>query len=411
MKKIQNPELPVLAPEREPFIDGGRVMLRVRLEDAIALLFFLLTLGLRIFFRELRLDMVSPADVLIIIPAVTLLVAKELACYFMPGKQTGFPSTLARRPRDERGTVVSSACAGGTALAAQARAFQCPDASSIGAGAKNQEQGDLRRFVRPYWHIGRDWFPFFAILMMYYSLWGDATHMMVTRDRDTALMIWDQRLFGIQASLALQRYVRPWLTSWMEFAYFFHLWNIPLVACFLYLRRPPERFREMMCGVLVVTFLGLLGYILVPAIGPLYTLRAQYTVPLRQPLAVLDRQMEFIDFARIQRDVFPSLHVGISFVVWLYAYRNSRRLFWILSPLVLSLWASTVYLRYHYLVDCIAGLFLAPLSFLLANGLFRRFSEVPVRVPVGWTGWLHHLPLWLNRRPSTASNGREPELR
>jgi membrane-associated phospholipid phosphatase len=170
-----------------------------------------------------------------------------------------------------------------------------------------------------------------------------------------------------------------------------------LVACFIYLRRSPERFREMMCGVLVVTFFGLLDYLLVPAVGPVYALRAHHTIPLDQPLVVFNRQAEFMDFARIRRDVFPSLHVGIAFVVWLYAYRNSKRLFWVLSPLILSLWVSTVYLRYHYLVDCIAGLILAPLSFLLANWLFKRVGETVIRLPVGW---LCRLTRVANRRTS-----------
>jgi membrane-associated phospholipid phosphatase len=80
--------------------------------------------------------------------------------------------------------------------------------------------------------------------------------------------------------------------------------------------------------------------------------------------------------------VFPSLHVGISFVVWLYAFRNSRKLFWILSPLVLSLFVSTIYLRYHYLIDVVAGLVLAPLCFFLANWLFDHWSDIRVSLPV-----------------------------
>jgi membrane-associated phospholipid phosphatase len=211
---------------------------------------------------------------------------------------------------------------------------------------------------------------------MYYSLWGDATHTLVTRDMDAELIAWDQRLFGFQASVALQPFISPPLTAWMEFAYFFHVLNIPVVACFVYLRRSRERFREMMSGVLVITFFGLIGYLLVPAIGPIYTLRDQYTVPLSVSLDVLNRQIEFMDYARIKRDIFPSLHVGISFVVWLYALRNSRWLFWVLAPLVLSLFVSTVYLRFHYLIDVVAGLILAPLCFFLANWLFRKCSEI-----------------------------------
>jgi membrane-associated phospholipid phosphatase len=138
----------------------------------------------------------------------------------------------------------------------------------------------------------------------------------------------------------------------------------------------------MMSGLMVVTFLGLLGYILVPAIGPMYTLRDLYTVPLRGPISLINQQLEFMDLARIHRDVFPSMHVAISFLVWLYALRNSRSLFWVVSPLVLSLWVSTIYLRYHYLIDVVAGLFLAPASFLLANWLFRRFGNLPLAIPI-----------------------------
>ncbi len=317
----------------------SRLTLPLRLEDLVALTFFVGNLAIKLFFRGLRHENLSPADVLIIIPAVTLLLAKELAHYFVAGREMRLDT---------------------------------------GAG--------LREFVRPYWEILRDWFPFLVILLMYYSLWGDATHILVTTDRDAELIAWDQRLFGIQASVAIQPIISPPLTAWMELAYTFHIVNIPIVACFIYLRRSRTRFREMMAGVLVVSFFGLLGYLLVPAIGPMYTLRDQYTVPLSQPLAIVNRQIDFMDFARIKRDVFPSLHVGISFLVWLYAYRNSRRLFWILFPFILSLWISTVYLRYHYLVDVLAGLILAPLCYWLANWLFKRFGEVrlSMNVPAKW---------------------------
>jgi membrane-associated phospholipid phosphatase len=318
----------------------------LRLEDLVALTFFLITFSIRMLVQEFRQVELSPADVLVIIPAVTLLIAKEIVHYFV-GSRKG----------------------------------------------ETSEGPGIGKFVHPYWEIMRDWFPFLVILMMYYSLWGDATHLLVTHDRDAALISLDQRLFGFQASVALQRIVSPPLTSWMEFAYTFHVLNIPIVACFIYLRRSRERFREMMSGVLVITFFGLLGYLLVPAIGPIYTLRDQFTVPLHQPLAVVNRQIDFMDFARIKRDVFPSLHAGISFVVWLYAYRNSRRLFWILAPLILSLWVSTVYLRYHYLIDVVAGLAMAPLCFLLANWLFKRFGEVPISLGLP-RAWAETLDRW-----------------
>jgi hypothetical protein len=134
----------------------GRLTFRLRLEDAVALAFFLINLGLRIFLRGFRHANLSPADVLVIVPAVCLLLAKEFIHYFLAGKQ-----------------------------------------------ASQEPAGSLRSFVYPYWEIVRDWFPFLVILMMYYSLWGDATHLLTSHDRDTLLIAVDQKLFGVQASVAL----------------------------------------------------------------------------------------------------------------------------------------------------------------------------------------------------------------
>lgn len=320
---------------------------RARLEDAVAMAFFLFFLVLAVFIRDMRYQAMSPVNVYIVTPAVCLLLIKEMVHYFVSGKQVDMEST-----------------------------------------------GGILDFVRPYWHIVRDWLPFFMLLFMYYTLWGNATHLLWTHDADMELIAWDQRLFGFQASVALQRIISPPLTAWMQFAYFFHLPNIPIVACFVYIRRPRERFREMMTGVLLITVFGLIGYLLVPGIGPMYTLAGQYTVSLDQRIVgVLNRGASFIDFARVQRDVFPSLHVGISFVVWLYAWRNSRRLFWILSPFIVSLWFSCLYLRYHYLVDVVAGLILAPLCYWASNWMFKRFGEfeVPVWLPAGWADRIRRL--------------------
>ena len=48
------------------------------------------------------------------------------------------------------------------------------------------------------------------------------------------------------------------------------------------------------------------------------------------------------------------------------SFRIERRLFWFLVPMSLGLWASTVYLRHHYVIDIFAGWALAPVAYVLA---------------------------------------------
>jgi len=53
--------------------------------------------------------------------------------------------------------------------------------------------------------------------------------------------------------------------------------------------------------------------------------------------------------------------------------RATRILFWLLLPFYLAMLLATVFGRYHYFADVLAGLFIGLLGFLLA----RRFSLPP----------------------------------
>ena len=66
-----------------------------------------------------------------------------------------------------------------------------------------------------------------------------------------------------------------------------------------------------------------------------------------------------------QVDVFPSLHVGVSLYLWLTLLKDQRSIAVGIAPLVFLLWVSTLYLRYHYLTDTLAGAALAVTVFLL----------------------------------------------
>jgi membrane-associated phospholipid phosphatase len=61
-------------------------------------------------------------------------------------------------------------------------------------------------------------------------------------------------------------------------------------------------------------------------------------------------------------DVFPSLHCAASAFVLAFDRRQSRGRFWVFLVPVVGLWFSTLYLRFHYLVDLVAGFALAALA-------------------------------------------------
>lgn len=168
---------------------------------------------------------------------------------------------------------------------------------------------------------------------------------------DARLSAWDQALLGGQPALWMERWLAPWLTELLAVAYmifFPQLVAVPGAYCV----RSLEKFRWCISGLFTLYALGFLGYTLLPARGP------YHQILFAQPLEgwwVSSWALPLFNVASNGVDVFPSIHVAASFYLLAFDARHHRRRFWwLLVPCVL-LWVSTVYLRYHYFVDLIAG--------------------------------------------------------
>jgi membrane-associated phospholipid phosphatase len=74
-----------------------------------------------------------------------------------------------------------------------------------------------------------------------------------------------------------------------------------------------------------------------------------------------------VKVAGLHGGCMPSSHVAVTMVVFVFAYKYSRRLFYFLGPLILSLFIGTVWGRFHYLSDVIAGILVGLLSLYLAK--------------------------------------------
>src|SRR5438445_6134498 len=61
----------------------------------------------------------------------------------------------------------------------------------------------------------------------------------------------------------------------------------------------------------------------------------------------------------VSRDAFPSGHTDITLLSILLAFKFQTRVRWFVAVIGASLIFSTVYLRYHYVIDVIGGAVLA----------------------------------------------------
>jgi len=217
-------------------------------------------------------------------------------------------------------------------------------------------------------------FPTICVLAIFDSL-GSLVHYINPEDVDSTLIRLDYLIFQGYPTIMLEKIMSPLLTDILQLAYSTYYF-IPLVfGVALLLDSQRKEFDKTLFLILLCFYLSYLGYILIPAIGPRFTINHLQANEL-QGLFIAGPIQKLLDrLEGIKRDAFPSGHTAIALVVLYLAYRFKRKLFRIFSPVVLALIFSTVYCRYHYVVDVIGGFGLAVLSILLGEAIYDRWLE------------------------------------
>jgi membrane-associated phospholipid phosphatase len=196
-------------------------------------------------------------------------------------------------------------------------------------------------------------------------------------DHDAALIAFDRALFGTDPTVALEKIATPFLSDVLTLFYVLYYFH-PIVLGTLVLlddrRRPAPAsdFPRYAFVMVFVFYVSYACYFLVPAIGPRYTLAHAGPLP-RGPIAqAIDHTLDVLE--KNKRDCFPSGHTMVLMAVLFEAYRRSKKTFWAFLPFALGLIVATVYCRYHYVADVIAGFALAFVTVPLGNALYRRFA-------------------------------------
>lgn len=221
---------------------------------------------------------------------------------------------------------------------------------------------------RPFLQCLHAFFPIVVILLVFDSL--SFVHDLNPYDRDELLIQMDLFLFGFHPTVRLERIASPLLTDLMTLAYCSY-YVLPLVFVgTLYGKGKEQEFDGAAFSIVLTFYLSYFGYMLLPALGPRFALAPLYQGGLRG-LILADPIMRALDFLEgVKRDAFPSGHSAVALVVLAYAYRYEKGLYRMFLPIVLTLLFSTVYMRYHYAVDVLAGMLLAALCLVLSPRLY-----------------------------------------
>jgi len=189
--------------------------------------------------------------------------------------------------------------------------------------------------------------------------------------RDDLLIAADRAIFGVDVTVWAQRLVRPWLNDLLYGFYATYYFIALTLGLALWVRSRADA-RRFVFTLMVVYYVSWTGYFIIPALGPRFAQAAEYTISLTTTPIARTINDTINNLEKTKFDVFPSGHTMISVAVLLVAWKRARNVFWVLLPIATGLVISTVYCRFHYVVDVIAGTTLAFVTVPIGDGVYDR---------------------------------------
>jgi membrane-associated phospholipid phosphatase len=246
----------------------------------------------------------------------------------------------------------------------------------------------LNRKVSPVIRILRFWYSIFIILFFFKEIYLIMVNLKPVY-YDELLIKADYFIFGFNPTQAVHFIANPFLTEFLQIIYtMFYI--IPVIyGLELYLWKRYDEFKYAMFVIFLGFYLTFIGYMILPAIGPRFTLHEfgsinievpglMFTNLLREIVNIGESVPKGTPFPELsaQRDAFPSSHTVIVLLIAYLSHKIKSKSFYFYFPYSLLVIFSTIYLRYHYVVDIIAGVFISIVTILITNLLYgSRFHE------------------------------------
>jgi membrane-associated phospholipid phosphatase len=212
----------------------------------------------------------------------------------------------------------------------------------------------------------RDWYPL-PLYIFFFEELHDLVHIIFPGWFDR----WLIQFADVHPSVWLARFSNPALNDFMQFAYMTYFLYLVLLPAILYAQKDRLAFWNVMVFTAVANYTVYVIAVLFPIEGPYHTLAALNTTPLTG--GYFTTTIELIEhFGRVHGGAFPSAHVAGSMVAILASWRYRRRLFWVCLPFFISMCVATVYGRYHYVADVLAGIVVGAIGFAAGSWLMDQ---------------------------------------
>lgn len=223
--------------------------------------------------------------------------------------------------------------------------------------------------------FARHWYPL-ALYLFFFEELGRLVHLIFPGWFDRWLIAFDFHFAGVHPADWFAQFSNPALNDFMQFAYMTYFLYLVILPAILYAARERLAFWTVMAGTAAANYFNYVVAVVFPIESPHFSLPSLDGKPLAG--GAFTATINFIErFARVHGGAFPSSHVAGSMVALLAAWRYRRWLFWVCLPFFISMCVATVYGRYHYVADVIAGIAVGAAGFSAGTWLMERRGALP----------------------------------
>jgi membrane-associated phospholipid phosphatase len=251
----------------------------------------------------------------------------------------------------------------------------------------------------------RCWYPLPLYIGFFEELRG-LVHLVFPGWFDASLLRFDFWLCAAQPAMWMSQFARPALDDFMQFSYMTYFVYLVLLPALLYARRETRAFWTVMTCTALAHYTVYLIAVVFPIESPHFSL-AHMPTPLAPLTGGFSTSLIGVieTYGRVHGAAFPSAHVAGSMVAILCAWRYRRWLFWVTLPFFVSMMVATVYGRYHYVADVLAGMLVGAAGYAAGLKVMRQPGAVPVdvvattaEIPERIGGSLRIDRVWTSRR-------------
>ncbi len=225
-----------------------------------------------------------------------------------------------------------------------------------------------------FWHFWRHWYPHLFFLFCFEEL-GKLVHLVTPGWQDAKLITADYMLTGVHPTVWLEQFATPARNDFMQFAYLTYFTYLLVLGGTLYYRRDWRGYWSVMTYSAAGYAIGYCIAIFFPIESPWFSMAGAWHGPLSG--GPFTTTINFIEhFGRVRGAAFPSEHVAGSVAALWGAWRHRRWLFWVMAPMVTCMCVSTVWGRYHYVVDVFGGMVTGTLGYVIGSWMIRARGAV-----------------------------------